>query len=267
MNAMFMVIKEQVNNFYLMKRLSIYELKSTNNNNYLGMIWEVLNPLIQMSIYWFVFGLGIRGGQGVDGVPFVFWLSAGLVIWFFFNPAVMQGTKSVYKRMNMVSKMSFPLSVIPSYVILSIFYQHIILVGIVTVAFLLSGQGISLHYLQLPYYMIAAIMLVFAIVLITSTLATIVRDVQIIVQAVMRMMLYITPILWTPEKLPPALQTVMKFNPFAYVVEGYRGVFLGTSWFYEQMAYTCYFWGVVLVLFLIGAALHVKFRKYFVDYL
>ena len=126
MNAMFMIIKEQVNNFYLMKRLSIYELKSANNNNYLGMIWEVLNPLIQMSIYWFVFGLGIRGGQGVDGVPFVFWLSSGLVVWFFLNPAVMQGTKSVYKRMNMVSKMNFPLSVIPSYVVLSVFYQHII---------------------------------------------------------------------------------------------------------------------------------------------
>ncbi|WP_180228873.1 ABC transporter permease, partial [Bacillus cereus] len=117
-------------------------------------IWEVLNPLIQMSIYWFVFGLGIRGGQGVDGVPFVFWLSSGLVVWFFLNPAVMQGTKSVYKRMNMVSKMNFPLSVIPSYVVLSVFYQHIILVGIVTVAFLLSGRGITWHYLQLPYYMI-----------------------------------------------------------------------------------------------------------------
>lgn len=267
MNAMFMIIKEQVNNFYLMKRLSIYELKSANNNNYLGMIWEVLNPLIQMSIYWFVFGLGIRGGQGVDGVPFVFWLSSGLVVWFFLNPAVMQGTKSVYKRMNMVSKMNFPLSVIPSYVVLSVFYQHIILVGIVTVAFLLSGRGITWHYLQLPYYMIATIMLVFVIVLITSTLATIVRDVQIIVQAVMRMMLYITPILWTPEKLPPLLQIVMKFNPFAYVVEGYRGAFLGTSWFYEKIAYACYFWGCVLVLFLIGAALHIKFRKYFVDYL
>ena len=83
MNSMVMVLKEQVNSLYLIKRLSIYQVKSTNNNNYLGLIWEVLNPLIQMSIYWFVFGVGIRGGAGVAEVPFVYWLMSGLAVWFY----------------------------------------------------------------------------------------------------------------------------------------------------------------------------------------
>ncbi|CAI8720663.1 ABC transporter permease [Bacillus pseudomycoides] len=267
MNSMIMVLKEQVNSLYLIQRLSIYQVKSTNNNNYLGLVWEVLNPLIQMSIYWFVFGFGIRGGQGVNGVPFVYWLSAGLVVWFFVQPAMLQASKSIYTRLNMISKMSFPMSVIPSFVIMSNLYQHLILIGIVTILFLVTGQGISIHYIQLVYYMFATLMLIFSLSLITSTLATIVRDVQMIVQSIMRMLLYLTPILWTPEKLPSFLQKIMQLNPFCYIVDGYRDSLLGTGWFYEDLNYALYFWSFVLVTLLIGATLHVKFRKHFADYL
>jgi len=264
---MIMVLKEQINSLYLIQRLSVYEVKSANNNNYLGIVWEVLNPLIQMSIYWFVFGLGIRGGHGVDGVPFIYWLSAGLVVWFFINPTILQASKSIYTRLNMISKMNFPMSVIPSYVIMSNFYQHVILVGIVTILFIVTGQGISIHYIQLIYYMFATILFIFSLSLITSTLATIVRDVQMIVQSVMRMLLYLTPILWTPERLPAGLQKIMQLNPLCYIVEGYRKAFLGTGWFFEDIKYGMYFWGLVFLMLLIGTTLHVKFRKHFADYL
>ncbi|MGG0276169.1 ABC transporter permease [Bacillus rhizoplanae] len=267
MNSMIMVLKEQINSLYLIQRLSVYEVKSTNNNNYLGLVWEVLNPLIQMSIYWFVFGVGIRGGAGVDEVPFVYWLMSGLAVWFFINSAILQASKSIYTRLNMISKMNFPMSVIPSYVIISNFYQHVILVGIVTILFVITGQGISIHYIQLVYYMFATIIFIFSLSLITSTLATIVRDVQIIVQSVMRMLLYLTPILWTPERLPSILQKIMQLNPLCYIVEGYRKAFLGTGWFFEDIEYGLYFWGVVFLMLLIGTTLHVKFRRHFADYL
>ncbi|MFP3125343.1 ABC transporter permease [Ectobacillus funiculus] len=267
MNATITVLREQVKSFYLIRRLSLYQLKITNNNNYLGMLWEIINPLIQLSIYWFVFGFGIRGGKGVDGVPFVYWLSAGLLVWFFLNAAIPQSSKSIYTRLGIISKMNFPMSVIPSHVILSILYQHLALLAVITIGFLLTGQGISLHYLQLPYYIFAAVMFVFSLSLITSTLTTVVRDIQMIVQSVMRMMLYLTPILWTPEKFSPKLQMLMKLNPMYYIVEGYRYALLGTGWFFEEGTYTLYFWVVVLVMLCIGSALHIKFRRYFVDYL
>lgn len=115
--------------------------------------------------------------------------------------------------------------------------------------------------------MFATVMLVFSFSLITSTLSTIVRDVQLVVQSLMRMLLYLTPILWTPEKLPLALQKIMQLNPLCYIVEGYRNAFLGTGWFYEDIKHALYFWGIVFVMLLIGTAIHVKFRKHFVDYL
>ncbi|OCA84653.1 MULTISPECIES: ABC transporter permease [unclassified Bacillus (in: firmicutes)] len=268
MKSMFTVIQEQIRSFYLIKRLSVFELKSANNSNYLGIMWEFLNPLIQIGVYWVVFGMGIRGGREIGDVPFIYWMLSGISLWFFANPAIMDGTKSIYTRINFISKMSFPMSAIPSYVIMSKFYQHIVIVIIVSIILQFGGFPISLYYLQLPYFMIAAIILFFAVTLVTSTLATIVRDVVMIVQAIMRMLIYLTPILWVSNSLPGFLQMIIKFNPLTYLVEGYRAAMLGQSWYFiEHADYTLYFWGVTIVLLMIGSALHLKFRNHFVDYL
>ncbi|NUH85499.1 ABC transporter permease [Bacillus firmus] len=265
MKSMFTVIREQISSFYLIRRLSIFEMKSANNNNYLGMLWEIINPMIQLSIFWFVFGFGIRGGQPVDGVPFVYWMLSGMVIWFFVNQSILEASKSIYTRLNFIAKMSFPMSVIPTYVIVSKFYSHIMLVGIITIGLQFAGYIISPYFIQLPYFMFCTLMLLISLSLVTSTLATIVRDVQMIVQSGVRMLLYLTPLLWVPSGF---IKDIMMINPLYYIVEGYRASMLGTSWYLvENIQLTIYFWVVVLILLIIGSFLHVRFRSHFVDYL
>ncbi len=268
MKSVVTVIKEQWNSIYLIGRLSLYEVKAANNNNYLGMLWEVINPLIQISIYWFVFGFGIRQQEPVGSIPYLPWMLSGIILWFFINPAILEATKSIYKKIKMISKMSFPLSVIPSYVIVGKFYAHLVLAGIIFIALQFLGYPVSVYIIQIPYFIFATFVLLMAVALITSTLATIVRDVQMIVQAVMRMMLYLTPFLWSPDLLPEWIQRSMMANPFYYLVEGYRASLLGTSWYFiENLQYSFYFWSLTLFLLLVGSILHIKFRNHFVDYL
>src|SRR5699024_11431051 len=79
-------IKEQFENFYLIRPLSLYENKRQNKNNYLGMAWELINPAIQIMIYWFVFGTITKRAPiemgGVE-VPFFAWLLAGFFLCIF----------------------------------------------------------------------------------------------------------------------------------------------------------------------------------------
>jgi teichoic acid transport system permease protein len=265
MKSLFIVLKEQISSMYLIGRLSLFELKSSNNNNYLGMLWELINPTIQLAIYWFVFGFGIRGGEDVNEIPFVYWLLSGMSVWFFVNQSLLEGSKSIYTRINFISKMSFPMSVIPTYVIVSKFYSHLMLVGLITIVLQFTGFIISPYFIQLPYFMFGTLMLLVSISLITSTLSTIVRDVQMIVTSIVRMLLYLTPLLWVPSGF---IKKIMMINPFYYLVEGYRASLLGTSWYmFENAELTLYFWGLVLLLLIIGSALHVKFRNHFVDYM
>lgn len=272
MSSIINVIKEQIDNFHLIRRLSTYELKATNRNNYLGILWEFINPGIQIAIYWFVFGYVqkrpyVEGTNGQD-IPFFIWMLAGIVLWFFIYPAITQGSKSIYTRLRMVSRMNFPLSAIPSYVMLSLLYPQLLLMVAVMVIFQFIGYPISIYYIQLPYFLFATIIFLFALSLITSTIATIVRDFQMLLQSLMRVLLYITPILWPVHKLGDTFKFIMKLNPVYYLIEGYRYALLGQGWFIiEHPAITIYFWVVVLLLLMIGSYMHVRFRRHFIDFL
>src|SRR5699024_4724779 len=117
MKSAIIVIKEQIDHFYLIRRLSLYELKSKNKSNYLGMAWELINPLIQILIYWFVFGTirqrnDIDLAPGMESVPFLYWLIAAFILWTFFFQSTIQGSKSIFSRLKLLSKMNFPMSVI-----------------------------------------------------------------------------------------------------------------------------------------------------------
>lgn len=268
MKAVWTVLKEQFNSFYLIFRLSSFELKSENNNNYLGIWWEVINPMIQIAIYWFVFGFGIRARSAVEGVPYIEWMLAGITVWFFVYQATLHASKSVYTRIWMIAKMSFPMSTIPSYVIMSKFYQHLVLAGIIILIFQFTGFIINIHYVMLPYFMLATLALLFTFSLISSTLATIVRDVQMVIQSLLRILLYMTPILWSMKGLPTTIHKILLLNPLYYIVEGYRASLLGTSWYpIQHWTYSLYFWGVILVFLFVGSFLHVKFRDRFIDFL
>ncbi|MCP8971345.1 ABC transporter permease [Ectobacillus ponti] len=276
MKALVTIVREQIHSFYLILRLSAFEMKSANTNNYLGRLWEILNPVIQLAVYWLVFGVGVRGSRQIvmengTHVPFFIWMLTGMIVWFFVNPAISKASKSIYSRIQLIAKMSFPMSAIPAFVIMANFYTHLMLVAVVIVFLQFTDFRVSVYYLQLPYFMLATLAFLLALSLITSTLSTIVRDVQQLIQAALRMTLYLTPLLWQAHKLVIKgvdVTFLLKLNPLYYLVEGYRASLLGTTWYAAGHAdYTLYFWSIILAMLMLGSALHVKFRNQFVDFL
>ena len=268
MKSAWRVIKEQIEYFYLVRRLSVYELRSLTSGNYLGMAWEIINPAIQITIFWFVFGFGIRQRADVGDIPYFQWMLSGILVWFLINQGITKSSKSIYTKIKMLSKMNFPMSIIPSYVIFAQFYVHIVILILGTLLLQIIGYPLSIYIIQLPLYTAAVLILLLGMSLVLSTLTTIVRDVQMLLQAVMRMLLYLSPILWPPSLLPESWQTIIKLNPFYYIIEGYRYSLLGEGWYFiESPVYTMYFIGITAMIFIIGSYLHVKFRNQFIDFL
>ncbi|MCT2535291.1 ABC transporter permease [Aquibacillus koreensis] len=273
MKSAISVINEQVKHLYLARRLSLYELKSSNNNNYLGMAWEIFNPLIQIAIYWFVFGYGIRRREDIEVytgefIPFLPWMLSGIIVWFFFYQSTIQGSKSIYSRLRILSKMNFPMSVIPNIVIFSQFYIHLIMIVITIITLQFFGYAINIYYIQIIYFIFATFAFTYSLALITSTLSTLIRDVHMFLNATLRMLLYLSPILWSMKDLDYWIQFIMRINPLYYIIEGYRASFLGLGWYFvDSWQYTLYFWGLTIVFFLIGSSIHVKFRRHFIDFL
>ncbi|WP_047982589.1 ABC transporter permease [Ornithinibacillus contaminans] len=267
------VLKEQIEFRDLIIRMALFENKGQYQIHYLGSLWQILNPVIQIGIYWFVFGT-IRGGAPVDGTPFFLWLVIGLIPWFYISPSIIQGSNSVYQRVGLVSKMNFPVSILPTIRIVGNSIQFFVMLAVLFIILLLYGVPFSIYYFQLVYYLFCLFIFLFAFSLLSSTIATLVRDYQTALQSVMRMLLYVSPILWntdmiteTFETIGPTIQNILKLNPIFYIIEGFRDSILGRGWFFEDGIYTLYFWSVIIALLYFGSKIHIRFRKDFMDYL
>ncbi|WP_104408217.1 ABC transporter permease, partial [Bacillus licheniformis] len=200
MNALVKILKEQVTSFPLILRLAAYETKSKYQMNYLGVLWQFLNPLIQMLAYWFVFGIGIRKSSemitGVGEVPFIIWMLAGLIPWFFISPTILDGSNSVYKRINMVAKMNFPISSLPSVAIAANLFSYFVMMAIYVIVLLAFGIYPNLQWLEYIYYLFCMIVFMFAFSLFNSTISVLVRDYQFLLQSVTRLLFFLLPIFW-----------------------------------------------------------------------
>lgn len=267
MRSVVNLLKQQIEYLPLIIRLAIYEIKGKYQMHYLGVFWQFLNPMIQVSVYWFVFGVGIRKGAPVGDTPFFIWLLIGLVPWFFIAPTIVQASNSIYSKVNLVSKMKFPVSILPSIVIISNAFNFLVMFLVVTIILVFYGINIDIHIIQLPYYTICLFLMIYAVTIFTSTISALIRDFQLLVQSLMRMMFFLTPIIWSIENFDQKYHAIIKLNPFGYIINGFRETMLGKGWFYEDLAYTFYFWAVVLVTIFIGSKLHENFKNKFVDYL
>lgn len=273
LNSVKKVIKEQIEYRDLIFRMAFFDIRSQYQNHYLGALWQIITPAIQIAIYWFVFGIGIRGGAPIQTtlgeVPFVLWMLMGLIPWFFISPSILQGSNSVHQKVSLVSKMNFPISILPTTKLVGSSFSFIIMMFVLIIALLIYGIPPTLYWIQLIYYLICLYLFLFAFVILSSTISTLVRDYQSLLQSTMRMLLYLSPILWDPEgdRVPEWMTNILKLNPFYYILDGFRSSFLARGWFFEDLIYTIYFWSFTFTLLYFGSKIHLKFRKDFIDYL
>lgn len=258
MKNLLFILKEHKENWYKTYKLALYDFITPLRDTYLGLLWIVLNPLSQIGVYWFVFGLGIRNGRPIDGHPFLLWMLAGLIPWFYISSGISSGALSIYSKASILTKMKFPSSIIPTYTVLTKLLNNIPVIIIMMIIYVTNGYKATIYYIQLPYYIIAVTLLIVGISLITSALVMAIRDINRIIGTVLKFMFYLTPILWTTINLPPIALKIIRMNPFIYIIEGFRNTFLYNKWFFEDLRFTLYYWVVTIIVILIGASLHMK---------
>jgi teichoic acid transport system permease protein len=261
------ILGEYKESLYKIARVSWYDFMIAYKDSYLGLIWVVLNPMLQIGVYWFVFGLGIRNGRPVDGIPFLPWLLAGIIPWFYISSAVLQGSNSIYAKQGIITKMRFPISIIPLNAVLVELYNHIMMLLILIFINVMLGYTLNIYAFQVIYYLLASIIFLTALAWINSSLIMITRDLQKIIQSIMRLLFYLTPILWSPDNLPKWILTILRASPFTYLTLGYRESLLYNRPFYHNLSGTIVFWAITVILIFTGANLQMKFRNKFIDLL
>lgn len=148
------IIKDHVTYKQQIFKLAKADLVKTYRGAALGWAWAIIKPAVTIFVYWFSFEIGLRAGKDVNGFPFFLWLISGVIPWFYMSDMLTAGTDTIRKYSYLVTKMKFPVSTIPTFVSISKFIVHLILMAIMIVIFICMGYPPTVYILQLPIYMI-----------------------------------------------------------------------------------------------------------------
>lgn len=258
------VITENITNIYRIYCIAKYELLGEIRDSKFGLFWNFASPAIQVATFYLVFGVALhrKGQQNVEYLP---WVVVGFCAWWFIQPCIVQGCSAIFAKTNVITKMKFPVSVLPMTVIAKELFNHFCMLCIGFVVLLLFGFYPNIYWLGIIYYMICAIALLEALALITSVLTMLWRDVKKLVTSLMRMLLYLSTVLFAENFGIAILDVFMKLNPVYYIVQGYRDCLLFEKSIFAHPALTLYFWLLIIALFSIGSYLMYKFKTKFID--
>lgn len=259
------VFDENINNIYRIYSIVKYEILGEMRDSKLGIFWNFANPVIQILTYWFVFGYILSRGD-VGEIPYIYWMLGGMVVWFFVSPCITLGCNAIFGKVSVITKMKFPISILPAVTVLKELFNHACIMIIVMLVFAAGGYLPTWEWLGLFYYMFCAISFTTALAMNTSVLNMIARDTRKLIVSCMRLVLYLTPILWTiPERVPTVVRMIININPVYYVVQGYRDCFFygkGILFYKEQLMI---FWSITILLMLTGSYLMFRFKHRFID--
>jgi len=251
---------------HLIFSLAKNDFKTKYAGSYFGIIWAFIQPIMTILVFWFVFQVGLKS-EPVKNVPFVLWLTSGLIPWFFFSDAWNNATNCFIEYGYLVKKVAFKVSMLPMIKVISSFFVHIIFVMFMAIIFVLFDFFPGWIFIQLAYYSFAMFVLVTALSFITSSIIIFFKDLSQIISIILQFGMWLTPIMWSIDIMPEEYIWIFKMNPMYYIVTGYRDTMINKAWFFLNIKQTFYFWLVTVILFLIGAVIFKKTRPHFADVL
>lgn len=266
MGAVRTVISECYKNRRRMVAVAKYNLRFQNIHTKLNFLWAILNPILQSATYFIAYHVGLRISSPIDGIPYLAWMLTGLMPWFCISNMINQGTNSILSARAIVKSMKYPMATIPISTVMTEMLSHFIYMIVLVAVQLISGVKYNIGILWIFYYMFALFCFMLGYTFVFSTLTVFIRDIQKIVNVVIRLLFFITPICWQLVPDTP-LAKIMYWNPIMYIIDGYRQAMLYGGVMTADIIQHIYFWILTLVLIILGMNFHCKLRGYFIDYM
>jgi len=204
------------------------DVKVKYKQTLLGMAWAVIQPVLTMLVFTFVFGEVAK--VPTDGIPYPIFSFAALLPWGLFEVALNQGSRSLVAHNNMVTKIYFPRLILP---ISSVFAGLVdFLIAFVILIGLMLYYRVAPAYdllWTLPLFILLAIVTALGVALWLSAINVKYRDVNQALPFLTRFWLFITPIAYSSSVISEKWQILYALNPMAGVVDGFRWALLGSG--------------------------------------
>lgn len=191
----------------------------------LGAIWVIVQPLLTMLIFTFLFGRLTEVPS--DGLPYPIFAYAGLIPWIFFSNALTNSGNSLVLNSSLITKVYFPRMIIPIAAAAAGLLDFLITFGFLILMMFYYKIGITVNILMLPILIAFISILAFGIGMYLSALNVKYRDVRYALPFLIQLGIFVTPIFYSTSLIPKELRWIFLLNPLAGLIEAFRSACFG----------------------------------------
>lgn len=247
--------------FPLIKHLAKREIIVRYKQSFLGILWVVLNPFMQMLIMSFVFSYVFK--YEFKGVPYPLFMYAGLLPWTLFGNSLNSGMGALIEGAGLLKKIYFPREVLILATLLAKTFDFFLSFSVFIVMMLFYHVPFTWHFFLFIPILFIQFLFMYGVSMILAVLNLFYRDIQYLVGLVLTLLFYLTPIVYQVESFPQKLRWIFQINPMSVFINAYRQVLLAhdvPKW--ESLGI-----GVIvsLVIFVIGYRFFKKMEGRFAD--
>lgn len=222
------MIKNIITNFkkykFLLFQLVSRDFKVKYKRSVLGVVWSLLYPVLTMTVMAIVFTNMFK--VSMPGVNYLVYLMTGLVMFNYFSEASNLSMSSVVANFSLLNKVYIPKYIFPLSKCIFVGINFLLTLIPLYILILVTGSGITINHLLLPYAFLCLFLFTVGMGLILSTIAVFLRDLFYIYGVIIQLWTYMTPIMYDFAIIPKNLQGVFMFNPLYWFIDFAREIIL-----------------------------------------
>lgn len=223
------VVASLWHNRQLVWQLTRREVLGRYRGSLFGIAWAVGNPLLMLAVYTLVFGYIFRArwGEGVDTAgEYALVLFCGLTVFGIFSEVVSRAPSLILSNPNYVKKVVFPVDCLPWVLVGAALFHAAASLAVLLLASLVLHGTLPWTVLWLPVVLVPLLLLAVGLAWLLASLGVYLRDVGHLVNALVTVLLFLSPVFYPAASLPEPLHRVLMLNPLTGVLESARAVLL-----------------------------------------
>jgi lipopolysaccharide transport system permease protein len=202
------------------------ELRAERSRSYLGLIWWVLEPAMNMAVFYLVFGVLLRV-QGQDYVPF---LLVGLTLWQWFKSCVMHAGYGIWTQLALIRQVRVSPHIFPIVQILADTAKFIFILVLLMVILWCSGYPPTIAYLGLIPVLLIELVFAAGAGYVLAALMPLAPDLRFIIEQVLTVLMWLSGVVVAFDNLPPAMHYWLALNPVAQLIMAGREILMHGHW-------------------------------------
>lgn len=238
---------------HLLLYKSYAELRAESLRLRMGMLWWVLEPIIQMMIFYVVFAVLLERRTE----HFVWFLLTGQIVWRWLQMTMMQGARSIVQNRGLMQQVYVPKSLFPSVVLVSNSCRFFCAFCLLIVFLWIFGFMPSTAYIMLPPLLLMNFLFIAGLTYMLAALLPFLPDMKFVLENGMRGLMFMSGIFFSGRDLPEHVQTYFYMNPCAALLQAYRDILIDGR--FPETGHLLLIATCALVFVAIGKALLVKF--------